>query len=524
MVRRQDNLLGINHVSGKDNKDCKLDIVFIHGLGGDALKTWGEDKETFWPSWLGEEFADIAVWSIGYDATPSAWLRDTMPMEERALNILTDLSTTEGIGSRSLCFIVHSMGGLILKYILEKSKADNNYSKIIQQTKGVVFLATPHEGSSKADFLKNLGLIFRANTIVKQLEHNASSLNRLDDAFNTIVRQENLMCFSIYETKEIRIKKTIMGVPLFGFKGLKVVDESSAKGRCNYATPLPVDKDHLEICKIQAKDELVYKTIKKFIKQILDNNEGHQNQKYLDILNGLSEPIEKEITADINQIFLIFNEDNISENKYEVTGYIQCDNVFESDSFDYTFENINNQDEQEKFLEILIKGAELVNVPIHFIVPPQLFMVNFKQWKYRGSELVKLYHIVLHNKEKFSRKIENYKPLTDEWNKLFEKLKDNHISNALSGIHSDNERFDTREEKIGICFKYTLSNYETIQNTIIAAHVGVWQYQHGSLSDYLTWIESGVCLNQLNQQSRQCDHTALLWDDMSILEKLKRRK
>lgn len=186
-----DSLLhGINSIDPNKVQTATIDVVFIHGLGGHAVDTWCNTEENFWLRWLGEEFSDIAVWSIGYNATPSAWLDDTMPMEERALNILNDLSLTDPIGTRPIFFIVHSMGGLILKFILEKSDADDDYMEIMNQTKGVAFLATPHEGSAGANFLTNLSILYRANDIVKQLQRNSSSLSRIDDVFNTMVRKK----------------------------------------------------------------------------------------------------------------------------------------------------------------------------------------------------------------------------------------------------------------------------------------------------------------------------------------------
>lgn len=517
-------MLGINPILGHDNKDRKLDIIFIHGLNGHAIETWREGKETFWPYWLGEEFTDTAVWSIGYDATPSAWLGDTMPMEDRAFNMLNDLSNTDSIGTRPIFFIVHSMGGLILKYILEKSNVDNDYTSIIQQTKGVAFLATPHEGSAGANFLTSLGIILRVGDIVKQLQKNASSLNRLDDVFNTIVRQKDLKCFSFYETKEIRIKNKY-----FGWKGIKVVSESSAKGRFSQPTPLPVDRDHLDICKLQSKSDLVYRNIKRLISEALDeistvnNSKNDVDKKYIDIENSLPDPIQNEAPSSINQIFLIFNNDDTSDKKYEVIGYIQADNEFENELIEFTFEDIYDAKEQEAFLEKLIKEAELDDVPIHFILPPSLFLVNFKQWKYKDNEFVKLYHVLLHNKEKFLRKIGKYQPMIDKWNSLFEQLKDDNITDALLVIENSEERFDARDKKIGICFKYTPIHYDSIKDTLIATDMGLWQYPNGIMTDYHTWLDSGIYLNQLNQDSRKCDYMALLWDDMSLLEKLKRR-
>lgn len=40
--------------------DKRADIVFVHGLGGDARETWrhqASDGDNFWPRWFGEDLA-----------------------------------------------------------------------------------------------------------------------------------------------------------------------------------------------------------------------------------------------------------------------------------------------------------------------------------------------------------------------------------------------------------------------------------------------------------------------------------
>lgn len=224
--------------------------------------------------------------------------------------------------------------------------------------------------------------------------------------------------------------------------------------------------------------------------------------------------------SQINQIFLIFNQDNNSTIKYHVEGYIQCENEFDNELIEFTFENIYNEVEQENFIKTLIDEFES-DVPIHFIIPPELFLVNFKQWRYRGNELVNRYHILLHNKDRFGSKIRKYKNMIEQWNVLFSTKQEEYLADALLMTNDNSARFDTRLGKIGVCFKQSISNHEIVSNVVDMAKVGLWQYKDGVLSDYCEWVEGNICLKDLNYQSRGCDYMALLWDDMNLLIDLK---
>ena len=47
---------------------CKLDIVAVHGLGGDAYRTWQHENGFNWLQHLEEVFTGIRVYSYGYDS------------------------------------------------------------------------------------------------------------------------------------------------------------------------------------------------------------------------------------------------------------------------------------------------------------------------------------------------------------------------------------------------------------------------------------------------------------------------
>lgn len=125
----------LHEISGCDNAERKADVVFIHGLGGDAFTTWryGADDSTSWPRWTGKEFPEIGVWSLGYAASPTRWAvlkrlfglgsKDTghsMALPDRASQVL-DLMVQKALGGRPIMLICHSLGGLLAKQLLRKA-------------------------------------------------------------------------------------------------------------------------------------------------------------------------------------------------------------------------------------------------------------------------------------------------------------------------------------------------------------------------------------------------------------------
>ncbi|NEP33398.1 MULTISPECIES: alpha/beta fold hydrolase [unclassified Moorena] len=137
-------------IYGAQNPDRRGDVIFVHGLGGDALSTWHpqerRDDDNFWPAWLGQDLSDVGIWSLAYEVQPFRWKGNSMPLVDRATNSL-DLLDSYEIGDRPIIFVTHSMGGLLVKQMLRSARDFGKWEAIASGTRGIVFLSTPHSGS-----------------------------------------------------------------------------------------------------------------------------------------------------------------------------------------------------------------------------------------------------------------------------------------------------------------------------------------------------------------------------------------
>jgi len=247
-------------ISGCRNPQRIGDVIFVHGLGGSARSTWHPQEEdnddNFWPAWLGEDMSDLGIWSLGYEVEPFRWKGATMPLVDRATNTLALLDSYE-IGELPLVFITHSLGGLLVKQLLRHAQdlGDPRWQAIVEQTKGIVFLSTPHSGADLASWMKYIGGILGTTVSVDELAANHSRLRELNQVYRNHKRLSQIP-MEVYCEKQ----KTF---------GILVVNETSADPGIPRVIPIPMDCNHISICKPESKDSLIYRRVQRFVKDCL---------------------------------------------------------------------------------------------------------------------------------------------------------------------------------------------------------------------------------------------------------------
>jgi pimeloyl-ACP methyl ester carboxylesterase len=260
---------GLSAVVNCESASRACDVVFVHGLGGGSYSTWtdGSDEQRFWPSWIGADFPNAGVWTLGYRADVSAWTSESMPIADRGTSILETLSN-DGIGERPVVFITHSMGGILVKQILRHATSFGveRWESIASRTCGIAFLATPHAGADLAGFAELARLVLRTNEQVGELRAHHPRLRELHAWFLKYQGDTQLVCRTFCETREVR--PGILGLTFA--KGFLVVDQTSAEPHVPGEVAIPLDEDHISICKPASRNAPLYKSVRRFIKEALD--------------------------------------------------------------------------------------------------------------------------------------------------------------------------------------------------------------------------------------------------------------
>lgn len=259
---------GVYKIAGCGNRDRVADVVFVHGLGGDAKQTWHPDgvPSKYWPKWIHEKFPEVGVWSLEYEAAKTRWTGDALALPDRATDVLGRLSLA-GLGNgRPIIFVVHSLGGLVVKEVLKRGNSDNveDWTNLVSSVRGIMFIATPHSGSDLSKYMSYISSFARSTAAIEDLEPHHPRLRESNSWFRNNIANLNIQVRVLFETKPTK---------KFGFSSI-VVDATSADPGLAGVVPTPIECDHIEICKPKEKSSLVYLHTAQLIERVLSKIEA----------------------------------------------------------------------------------------------------------------------------------------------------------------------------------------------------------------------------------------------------------
>ena len=242
-----------------------MDVVFVHGIGGHPYNTWiggSTEEDAFWPQWLYDKIEDVQVWTAGYPSALSEWIGPSQPLKSIAIGLLDRLSLR--IGSRPIAFVCHSLGGLVVKQMLQLAtggQTSTSYSSLVGRVKGVVFLGTPHQGSSLADWASFIdraltgGGFARISKTTQELSEKNVDLEHLSDWFRAYALDARIMCKVYSESLPTH--------------GRLIVDHHSANPGLVGVQVVPLTLDHSGLAGPRKRDDHVSEGIIGFVRELI---------------------------------------------------------------------------------------------------------------------------------------------------------------------------------------------------------------------------------------------------------------
>ncbi|KAI2641955.1 hypothetical protein GGS21DRAFT_486809 [Xylaria nigripes] len=228
-------------------------IVAVHGLGAHPKYTWtchasakGSKEKVHLLELLADSFLDARIISFEYN---SDWLIDApvttaQQIGEKLLQQLVEYRKSQE-QRLPIIFIGHSFGGIVIKQALCRSAEAKPF---IQDTSGILFLGTPHQGSPMS-FFGNIitwitSLLGSSNGLMLALQYRSAELSDLDSRFDDVRKSlADAKIYSVYEMKPSYI---------FGYLSLGlIVDRNSAKGPADEAVGVNTDHSGLNKCPSQ---------------------------------------------------------------------------------------------------------------------------------------------------------------------------------------------------------------------------------------------------------------------------------
>jgi len=173
-------------------------------------------NNTFWPTLLAIAFPRARILTYGYDVSVVGRIRLTRPgistegLKSYGQQLATDVKNSrQSCLDRPIIFVAHSLGGLVVEQALlvcaDAERSQPQLAALITSTSGIVFLGTPHRGSSLGSPARRFAELYRAighnvnTSILGVLETRSEILDDLEDRFQQMLYSDwahiRIYCF-----------------------------------------------------------------------------------------------------------------------------------------------------------------------------------------------------------------------------------------------------------------------------------------------------------------------------------------
>lgn len=286
-AERLTRVYSANHIH-----DCQssivavLDIVFVHGLGGDRQDTWTNAAGGFWPEWLATDFPQCRVFVAGYEsstfASPKAG--GGASIQDLAGSLADELASIEPLSS-NLLIITHSLGGLVTKQMLRRCKESYNsdFIQVGRAVTGVIFLGTPHLGAQLSNAL-DIILKNCKSRQVQQLSYAEDGLLDLNNFFRNHAAQSNLKVAVYHETEKTW--------------GAMVVDKITANPNVLGSEPVAIQANHIDICKPSSREAKLYPSVCRMVRGMVGPTGGSVPSGGSDVVSKDADDTTSVVAAD----------------------------------------------------------------------------------------------------------------------------------------------------------------------------------------------------------------------------------
>jgi hypothetical protein len=232
--------------------------MFVHGFTGHPERTWthkgeipderyGHDDDDEPPSKIRKLLPSVSSHrQSGGVRKPIYWPRDLVPLTAPNTRILTygyDTHIRQRLGppvnkstvydiawdflvslgtarrsepSRPLLFVAHSLGGIVVKEALRRSRGcelyQNHLRTVYESTSGIIFFGTPHGGADPRGLIQHIAekcirvMGFSINEqIINALLPSSERLRELRDEFGPMARERNWIIYSFQEQYGLKV-------------------------------------------------------------------------------------------------------------------------------------------------------------------------------------------------------------------------------------------------------------------------------------------------------------------------------